>query len=214
MKEVRIRILYPRSITPDEVQSAIRGTNYFTHFGVLFDHSDIEAGTALHGVKNGRAIKRILESDDPKISYYDLGGDLSHILFPKHTLPIGLTPVQLHELINDDYASHLVPSIGLSQSNEGAVVSLFRFRQLDLNAANAPFRTLGFSLSSKATEIAVAHELGHLLGVEGHCEKSNCIMQANTDFDDFIERFVRTVVTLCRDCSDQISLNICRSSSY
>ncbi len=216
MKDVRVRLLYPSSVKPEEVSAAIRGMERFRTYGILHDEAQVGGGgkAALKGVRNGKSIESILLSALPTVAYCDIHGSFSEFFRTSDTIPIGLTPARMNKLAEVEFSTRLEPSLGLSREREGAIVSLFRSREMAagaLDMAVPPFRNgmdLGFAL--KSVELAVAHELGHVFGRKEHCGKEGCLMQANRDFADFIDRFVIPGVDFCRDCSSTISCAINR----
>lgn len=215
MKDLRIRLLYPQSVKHEEVKAALKGFERFREFGVLYDHAVVDDKYSLRGVKNARAVKGIITADEPVVPYYAFMPGISEIFFPKDVIPFGLTPHRITELV-DNGLGHLKgePRIGVARQNEGAVVSLFRVRQLDSEGrgmAADPYRaTTETNLGAKAIEVAVSHMLGNVCGKREHCPTAGCIMQENENYIDFIERFVKQKVDFCRDCSSKIRSSISR----
>lgn len=218
MKDVRIRLLYPSTVRPEEVRSAMSGMERFRAYGVLHDSTDINAGGpgSLKGVRNVRTMKWLLNAENPSITSVDLGGGIADFFFSNRIIPVGLTPSRISESVSSEYSTANESRAGLSLEGEGAIVSLFRVRELAAGAdmaAGEPNRAAATSaLALDAIRLAVIHEVGHVLGVKGHCEKEGCVMQANRDFADFIERFVKAGADFCRDCSAKVNSAVCRMS--
>jgi hypothetical protein len=212
MKEPRVRLLYPPSVTREEMVSALRGMERFNRFGVISDEACLSSGKiALKGVTCSGSISRIVAAPSP-VTPFDMRINFSEVLFPRDIIPIGLTPLQMRQLIGEEYGDRLDAVIGLARPNLGAVVSLYRMRTIDGGTGSA--------LGRKAVETAVAHELGHVLGVDLHCERPDCIMQANTGikagtgFEFFMERFVKAGLDFCRDCASKIHSTACALRCY
>jgi hypothetical protein len=216
MKDVRVRLLYPSSVKPEEVGAAIRGMERFRAYGVLHDEAQVGGRdkAALEGVRNGKSIKSILLSALPAVAYYDIHGSLSELFRASDTIPIGLTPARMKRMVEEEFSTRLEPSLGLSREGEGAIVSLFKAREMETASADESvplFRNgMDNGIALKSIELAVAHELGHVFGRKEHCGKEGCLMQANRDFADFVDRFVMAGAEFCRDCSAKISGTIGR----
>jgi hypothetical protein len=216
MRDVRIRLLYPSSARPEEVRAAIQGMERFRAYGVLHDSAVLGDNdrTALRGVRNGKAIKRMITSPDLVVGYFDFCGDVSELVFTKDIIPVGLTPSRMSEMVGEEFSTRREPRLGLSRDVTGAIVSLFRARELATMSADVtvpPFRNgIEPELALKSIELAVKHELGHVFGRTGHCEKDGCLMQANRGFADFIDRFVREGLDFCGRCSSTISCTVSR----
>lgn len=215
MKEVKIRLLYPSTVKHEEVEAALKAFGKFSGFGVLHDHAAVEGQDALRGVRNGKSVRSIVTSPSPTVQHYDFMPGISEIFFTKDIIPMALTPNRMVELVDNglDYLKG-EPRIGVARQGEGAVVSLFRIRQLSPEGVmmdGAPYRLEAETgLRAKAIEVAVGHELGHVLGRKSHCPTSGCIMQENENFIDFVERFVKQRVDFCRECCSVIGSNVNR----
>jgi hypothetical protein len=218
MKYVRIRLLYPHSIKPEEVGAAIRGMERFRAYGVLHDSTDVAGGrAALKNVRNAKAIKWLITAEEPAITRADFHGSMIELFTGSDIIPVGLTPYRMSEMVGDEYSMRREMRLGLSLENEGAVVSLFKAREM-AGAADAgtapPYRTGDCSeLALKSIEAAVVHELGHVFGRKEHCPKDGCIMQANRNFADFIDRFVVQGADFCTDCAATVRLTVCKMIS-
>ncbi len=215
MKDIRIRLLYPSSVRQEEVRAALRGMEKFRECGVGHDCAGLgdDDRKALRGVRNGSSVKSILESPEPVVRYADLLGDISELFVSKDTLPLGLTPSPMSELVGGEFSTRLERRVGLSRECMGALVSLSHSRGMEGGMPSAPYRDgRDPGLALKSIELAVRHELGHLFG-RRHCRNESCVMQENRDFADFIERFVRKNLDFCRDCSGAIGSFICRWTS-
>ncbi|MEW6036553.1 MAG: hypothetical protein AB1529_08130 [Candidatus Micrarchaeota archaeon] len=215
MKDVRIRLLYPSSVRPEEVRAAMRGMDRFRDFGALHDCAELGRGdrAALRGVRNGSSIKSILASPAPVVRYADLLGDISELFVSKEILALGLTPSPMSEFVGEEFSTRLERRVGVSRECVGAVVSLSQARAMEGGMQAAPYRNLSDpGLALRSVELAVRHELGHVFG-KRHCRNEGCLMQENRDFPDFIERFVRKNLDFCRDCSAAIGSFICRWTS-
>jgi len=219
MKEARVRLLYPASVKPEEVGAALRGIERFRAYGVLHDSAcfGVNDSDALRGVSNGKAMKRMVLSPDLAVGNFDLRTDVIGMIFKREIIPVGLTPTRMKEIVGGEYATKLEPRLGLSREGIGAIVSLHKSREMEDAGADESvpaFRSgMDMGIALKSIELAVAHELGHVFGKTGHCEKDGCLMQANRDFADFIDRFVIPGANFCRDCSSTISCAISRLSS-
>jgi len=219
MKDVRIRLIYPPSVKPEEVGAAVRGMERFRAFGVLFDSAGIGGNdrAALKGVRNGNAIKCMITATEPALTFSDFHGGFGDILATRDIIAVGLTASCLNEIVCDEFSSRPEIRLGLSRESEGAIVSLFRMRGMVAAAmqnSSTPYRTgAEAELALKAVELAVVHELGHVFGKKGHCEKAGCVMQTNRGFPDFIERFVRPGVDFCRDCAATVNSAVCKMIS-
>jgi len=216
MKDVRIRLLYPSSVKPEEVRAAVRGMERFRAYGVLHDSAGLGVNDkeALRGVSNGKAMKRLVTSPELVMSPIDLHVDVVGIIFNRNIIPVGLTPFRMKEIVGDEFSVKKEPRLGLSREGIGAIVSLHKPREMgdaSVDESVPIFRNgMDGGIALKSIELAVAHELGHVFGKTGHCEKDGCLMQANRDFADFIDRFVIPGVNFCRDCSSKISCAVNR----
>ena len=205
MKELKVRILHPPSVTAEEVKAALRGAERFRAYGVVCDHADVTLKSALLDVKNGRRVRELVTSPEPVVHFCDLGFGVWEAFFPKSVLPLGLTPSRMREAVDESEAYKLEPRLGIARANEGALVSLSRIRESA--TGGSPHRSEP-DTALKAIEMAVVHELGHVLGRKDHCARQGCVMQGNENYLDFIERFVRKGVDLCWECSSMISSSI------
>ncbi|MCI0504142.1 hypothetical protein L0Y65_05535 [Candidatus Micrarchaeota archaeon] len=217
MKDVRIRLLHPPSVKPEEVGAAIRGMERFRAFGVQIDNAELgeNCRAVLNGVRNGGAIKNMVNATAPAITFSDFHGGFWEALASNDILPLGLTPSCMNEIVYGEYSSRLEIRLGLSREKEGAIVSLFRIRGIaSTQTLSGPYRTADDAgLALKAIETAVVHELGHVLGKTGHCESEGCVMQANSSFEDFINRFVRPGLDFCRECARTVNMAVCRMTT-
>ncbi len=216
MKEVRVRLLYPASVKPEEVGAALRGMERFRTYGVLHDSAGLRGNDkeALRGVSNGKTMKRLVTSPELVMSPVDLHVDVVGMLFKRDIIPVGLTPVRMNELVGEEFSVKKEPRLGLSRGGIGAIVSLFKPREMETASTDASVPVYRNGMDSgialKSIELAVMHELGHVFGVQGHCENKGCLMQANENFADFIDRFVIPGVNFCRNCSSTISCAVNR----
>ncbi len=206
MRELKVRILYPSSVTSCEVKAAIRGVQRFTEFGITFDHMGIDAPGACVFLKSKGKMKELLTSPKPTVPWNGLSRGLLEPLFRAEIIGIGLTPERLVECVEGSGIDRLEGRIGISTLKQGAVISLDRIRAARKNLDRDTFLNEGEA--DKAIEIAVAHELGHVFGISEHCTNTSCSMQENVDFKDFIERFVRRAVDFCRESSSRIRSTI------
>lgn len=219
MKDVRIRLLFPPLVREDEVRAAIRGMERFRAFGVLCDCAGLgrEDRAALRGVRNGGAMKSMITATAPFLTFSDFHGGLWEAVVARDIIPVGLTASCMSEIVWSEYPPKVEIRLGLSKENEGAIVSLFRIRGITAAAGQSdatPYRAgAEEKLALKAIETAVVHELGHVFGKKGHCEKEGCVMQANRDFADFMDRFVMAGADFCRNCAATVNSAVCRMAA-
>lgn len=190
MQPPRVRLIFNPALKIEEKRAALHALHHFGDRGVTYDCMDAGPRTKeLGDVRRGDAIRRIVLDEKPVVRPADLLYEpLMACLFRKDIYGIGFTPHELAEISGPGEKTIREPRIGLSVPGAGAVVSVSAMREL------------GEGEALDAIDTATRHELGHVLGITGHCTDGSCIMQANRDFADFVENLVRKARFFCREC--------------
>jgi hypothetical protein len=204
MNEVRVRLIFHDTLGTRERRAAYAGTSAFERFGVTCDCVDASNRKALRCVRAGEMIGRIVMAEKPVVRLQDLAFEsLWAMAYPKTIYGLGVTPRRLNGADNKAADAPLVLGVGLNRS--GGVLSVFRMLETE------------GELGENAVAAAVRHELGHIfLKVKngephydgGHCRDTDCIMQKNGNYNDFIERFVKPGLGFCLECAGRINAAI------
>jgi hypothetical protein len=216
MNEARVRLIFHESLGTRERLAALAGARAFAKFGVTCDCAGACDMKALRHVKAGASLGRMVRAENPVVRVGDLLYESiwEFVLYSKTIYGIGITPHPLldgdaTDLIRDRAASGRgVHAVGLSVFGAGGLVSVQRMLE-----------TKG-ELGERAISAAVRHELGHVFlkggedrdhkGRDSHCTDETCIMQANENYADFIERFVKPGLDFCRHCQGRIGAAVNR----
>ncbi len=199
MNEVRVRLIFHDSLGTRERLAALTGAREFAKFGVICDCADTGKRNAADGIMRGDAIVKMITSGKVVVGAADLGHEpILSFFFKKERsiFGLGITPYQLG-LAGENGAVN--GSLGVSRPGAAGVVSAWMMMKT------------GGDLGGKAISAAVRHELGHIFGITPHCTDEKCIMQANHDYADFIERFVKLGLDFCRECQAKISAGVGRA---
>ncbi len=226
------RLIYSRSLSGDEVSAAGRGLESFSRYGLLFDKMELSR-EALKGVRRKEDIMMAVSSERPvlldenwflRMSFLEAGRIM--IGMDEGRVGIGLTAQPL-EAPGYPQKRRMV---GVSRFDSGAVVSVARMREF--YGPGGAYRDRNAGVYPEAVRYAVMHEMGHILiergrggdwaldaeSAEGgkarseaksHCPNKGCIMQENENVHDFVERFVKSGLDFCADCSARISSRLC-----
>lgn len=159
MKNVHIRLLYPKHAERDHVTAAHTGLCALKKFGVQVDVSEATR-TGVKEVRHGAHIRRIVNSTRPiilpektmEMTFRDIIGN-------PHILGMGIVYATLDMSSN----SGLLRSTGCTLPKNGGFLSLTELPELDEK------------LRLQAVASGMRHESGHLFR-PGHCEDQNCIM--------------------------------------
>jgi len=195
------RIIFHPVLAAHEKRAALEAVRGFQHFGVRYDCVDDfgKAGMrALREVRRGEKLHEMITCGDAVVRTMDLSTEsIWALFFDKRIFGLGITPFNLYEVVDGGQRGAVEPRLGLSMVNAAGIVSIRTIRgELDGEEA------------SDAVTAAVRHELGHVFGLAGHCTNASCIMQANENFLDFVERFVKPKLDFCRDCRAALSRNL------
>jgi hypothetical protein len=194
MKKPRLALVFDSErVSKDERSAASRG---FGKFDVLCEQIDVlDRNGGLWLLKNGERMKGMVSSrEDIRLHPGEIIESSASSWFPeRNTMGLGITPMRIIDISIPK--GGMRGNLGVSHPAFGGLVSIARFRKL------------GGGLSLKAIELAVAHEIGHVLGNREHCA-NDCLMQENRDYHDFVERFVKRDLGPCRDCMGRASLAI------
>lgn len=216
MKPITIRILHSSSVGKAEIEAASKGAKRFERIGIFHDCANVRKGyTAIRSVRSGREIRGLILSPEPDVDPESLSVGIMEVFREKSVIPVGLTGSTLHRIVPDGLSVVLEPRVGFAVENRGAIVSLTQIRELgatETGGAESCF-LIGTdrTLSLKATEIAVAHELGHVFGISDHCEDIGCAMHEDGNgcmhefFTQRMERLVKQELDFCKKCWDLIA---------
>jgi len=205
MQTAHARIILHPALTMQEKRAAMDAARTFHRFGVESDCIDDfgKAGMrALREVKRGEKLHGMVMGGDALVRVMDLRSESLWVLFfDKRIFGLGITPFKLYEVL-DGQPCTVEPRIGLSLPNAAGIVSLHAIRgELDGDEA------------ADAATAAVRHELGHVFGRTGHCTNASCIMQANENFLDFVERFVKPKLDFCRECEGTLHRHLAETAA-
>ncbi len=184
MKQVRIRLLSPASVSDDHVRAAEVGLKPFIKFGALLESVNCDEWGAFRGVRHRKSLRAIVS------------GDVRMDLLTKGildgfgtTFGIALTPYRMLE----PEGERMVVVSSAASYLTCAAVSLDRMEHPGFP------RILTAMVRRKAAR----------LFIKGECT-GNCLMQATTDFQSFVDRFVIPGLDLCDFCKDKIGDRILR----
>jgi predicted Zn-dependent protease len=215
-------IIFKPTLSPAEFDATARALNRFMGGSVEYDVRHASDPRAAENVRMGGQLLRALRSEGP------LRIDTTGFLMPELGTPldqlrregrgaigIGLTNEPLFAARNGVEQEEL----GVGLYRRGAIVSVAGLR-----------RRFGFDrrtgrcerdadVAMRALELAVCHELGHVLiesygrsgknpVEEAHCPYSSCLMQENSGLGDFVERIVRRGFGFCRECTQRIGMEL------
>ena len=201
MPQPALKILYPKGVTQEEVGAALKGVkDRFSSFGLMCEAAIVGPGRTgsvpARDVYSGEKLVTLITSDSPLIMALDLHGDTIMGAFrTKSVFGLGITGRQLHQMPENE-SGKAEPRIGSSYTGRSGIISIFKIR------------TFPEDERVKAIGIASAHEIGHILGRNGHCENPVCLMGENHDTEDFLVRFVRQTRELCDECGRTIERSI------
>jgi len=197
MKEVRVRLLFHPSLGTPERLAALNGVKAFKKFGITYDCVDVmqRSRALLDDVKAGSRLREIVLAENPIAGIEDFRQPILDFIFDKTIFGLGITPNPLKEHNGTGAPEN---RIGLSLPGCGGIVSTSSMLEL--------VKYLHLEIITASVE----HELGHILGIKGHCNDEKCIMQANTSYGDFIRRFVVPALDFCRDCQARINAAVNR----
>ncbi|MBI5046472.1 hypothetical protein HZC07_01950 [Candidatus Micrarchaeota archaeon] len=187
MAEPRVRLLYPKGTETRLIEAGMRGVKRFERFGIKVEHA-IGDKKGMEGVTASRFLERMVSAKGAQTIGRTDFSNWIEIMFGKRTI-IGMALTNAPLIYNNEGV------IGISEIRRGAVVSLSRIGRIPEQ-----------DIREAALEQAVKHELGHVLGSEGHCTTAGCIMQENKHFVDFIADMVRARLDFCRRCTEEITL--------
>lgn len=201
MSKTHVRLLYPSSVRPEEVRAAMAGIRRFESFGVEHDSIEIYRPnfTPVRHVKRGERIHEIITATETQFVAPSLLRTESPwaLVYDKHMIGLGLTDSSLYVDREIHSRPIYMPLMGMAMEGAAAIVSISKIRR------EHP------ELSDMAIETAVVHELGHVfIESKAHCTTPSCIMQANENYLDFIERFVKARLDFCRLCREEVQLNV------
>ncbi len=197
--KARLAIVYDRSaVSERERGAAMAGIDRFRRFGVECEGIEVSDKDAVRTVKRGERIKDIIGRKKATLTIIDLRSLTWRECLGRErpVMGIGIMGGELNSWSGADGESP-VASTGLSYKDTGGVVSLRKIRLMS-----------DLDLSMKTLSAAVAHEMGHVLGVEGHCGDERCLMRANEHIEDFVEITVMQARDLCRRCESIIASSI------
>jgi hypothetical protein len=195
----KVRLLFHPSLGTPEKMAALQGLWPFEKYHIRRDCVDVKPSgrVQLDGVKSGSKIRKIVLAENPVVCAKDFRPSIMGALFlNKNIFGLGITPKPIRESNGIGAPEY---RIGLSLPGVGGVVSI--------NRKPDDERLYPASITA-----AVKHELGHIFGGKSHCNDQKCIMQENTDYADFIARFVVPALGFCRGCQEKITAAISKAA--
>lgn len=195
-----VRFLFHPALNDHEKKAALDGARSFHAFSVGYDCLDVGRRSLrdMHPVRRGEKLHGIITENRTVISLMDLACESPWaLIFNKRMFGAAITTAQLHEREEPEGgegmgAAAIKPMLGLSFTGAAAVISVFALRSLDAET------------EALTIEAAVRHELGHVFGLRGHCTGASCIMQANENYLDFVERFAKARLGFCTGCEAKV----------
>jgi hypothetical protein len=208
MRDVRVCLLYPKTIMRDEAAAAVKGLQRFERYGVVCDSIQVgkDDREKVRGIKRGERILDLITSDYSVVVHADLHRETIFGSFrEKEIHGLGLTASPLDERYQVGMRIMSAPRIGISMPEGSGIASVHGFRYI--------------ARELEAIELVAAHEMGHVLGRVGHCETKGCIMEVRSSTRaigrdrDFVERFVDCARRFCHVCESMMGSYIIRCRS-
>lgn len=198
MNEARVRLLFHQSLGTRERLAALAGARDFRMFGVACDCASIDKRDAVRHVKAGEKLRAIINAANPVVSDKDLAHEsVWALIYAKTIYGLGITPMPL--LRRDDGMEEPEKELGVGMAGIGGIISIHKMLEGEPG------------LLDMAIAAAVRHELGHVFRGKGHCADEKCIMQANKDYPDFVERIVKPALDFCHECRLKIGEGVHRT---
>jgi predicted Zn-dependent protease len=193
MNEARVRLFFHDSLPNRERMAAHAGAAAFRDFGVVFDWANAKQKDAFRNVRAGDQLRMIANSGYPVVKAENLLREAEWRAEERSVFGLVVTPRPLVKKLMR--AGGNASSLAVSVLGIGSVLSTYRFS----NDA-----TLEGNLFERAIAALVRYELGHVFGVKDHCVDTDCIMQANGGYADFIDNIVKPAREFCAKCEGKI----------
>jgi len=181
-----LRLIYPASIAPRQVEAAMTGLEPFRRFGILVERVPA-CHMAFEGVRYPDPLRTVAFADgDVRIDSLKAKPDDT-----RRILGIAITPHRI--LCSSD--SDVAPIAGMVEYLKSGVLSI-----------STPLRQLE-TLRNLMITMLLTYEGGHLLIPNkevSDCPDGHCLMRRNSDFEQMLQRMTAKDLDFCAECGHAI----------